>query len=173
MKRAPYALIVLLLVLTVVGVLAYREAERTVYLWQRGTIEERLPEGAWVVRTAYPWEWTTEWIMYTKSKNGLPVYRRHTCDEKAAYMKSILTRGGGPPVAGWKIMDAETFQATEEYSADSAHSAPWAIRTTWKFACGRHAPDSWFRWAPHSPRMIQSPPPLTCRPLGAGMYECQ
>ncbi len=151
MKRVSYALIVLLLVLTAVGVLVYREADWTVYLWQRGTIEERLPDGAWVVRTAYPWWWTTE-LMFTK----IPVFeRRKTCDEKAAYLKSILTPAGGPPVAGGKIVDPETFQVTAEYSADPYHSAPWTMRTTWQLACGRHAPDSWFRWFPALPRTIQ------------------
>lgn len=153
-------LIVLLLILTIFGVLAYRDAVWTVLLWQRTIDEERLHGGAWAVRKAYPWDRVTESTAtiapITLSLPGA-MYRLYTCDEKAAYLKSLLPPAGGPPVAmpGGKapqmtrrIVDPDTFQVTFQYSADSDHSAPWATRTTWQLACGRRAPDSWLRWVP-------------------------
>ncbi|MFZ1059901.1 MAG: hypothetical protein WAP47_12010 [Candidatus Rokuibacteriota bacterium] len=152
-----YGFIIVMPVIFFVLLAMYRDAVWTVYLWQRTIDEERLHGGAWVVRKAYPWNQATESTGSTIG--GLPgkFYHLYTCDEKAAYLKSLLTPVGGPLVAmpGGKapqmtrqIVDPDTFQVTFEYSADSDHSAPWATRTTWQVACGRQAPDSWFRWIP-------------------------
>ncbi len=156
MKRVPYALIVLLLVLTVVGVLAYGEADWSVYLWQQTISEQRQHSGgAWSLTSAHPWELATGPLRLTPTPPKPTPPRmtraaRYTCDQKAAYLKYLVTPSLDPDMnldriggVTRRIVNADAYEVTYEYQG-----VGYAHRGTLHLACGRQAPDSWFRWFP-------------------------